>query len=500
MISLAEVTSLDPLTARPFGYSAELPVVHTAVAVADLTVGDDVMTELINRQLSITGRMGGTPSFELEPGSIDTEHLVDGAVIATKLDTAAVTREAIVNDAVNASKLAQEAVTEAKIATDAITETKISDDAVTTPKIVAGAIVTDHMVAGTIQGDRLAAFSVEATRIASYNLTAQNASFENGIIQTAMIGNAAITDAKIANLSANKITAGTLSANFINGGTLNSVFIFGNAIESGTVTGTTYRSAGTGSSRVEIHSAAADSVRFYVSPAGGGAPILESTVLAGTEGLILNNPDGGYTRAIGGLRITDYLRPYGSDGVVPIGTSTARFSGVWATDGTINTSDITEKRDVTPVAPETALPRVLQVASDATIQYRWNNGMRKHAGFDAAEVGRIHGEDSAAYIDPSVEANERVNPWKGQPPEEWLDQRQEQSIPEDASPEEKAALRPRLREEARQAWARNRAEFDAECEAMRNAPKGIRSHEMLPDLYASIAALTARLSAIEDQR
>lgn len=159
------------------------------------------------------------------------------------------------------------------------------------------------------------------------------------------------------------------------------------------------------------------------------------------------------------------------DDSLPLGQSSNRWKEVWSVNGVIQTSDRSEKADVDPVPGQAALERVKKVAEQATISYRWPDGTRRHAGFDADKVGEIHGEATAAFIDPSIEADRRVNP-------------------HDASdePDEHAG-------------------FEAETAAMSEAPKGLRYTEMLPDLYAALAAqqtqieaLTARITALEAGR
>jgi hypothetical protein len=184
------------------------------------------------------------------------------------------------------------------------------------------------------------------------------------------------------------------------------------------------------------------------------------------------------------------------DNAKSLGVSTRRWTEVFAVNGTINTSDINEKTDVAPIPGNSALDRVLRTAANA-ITFKWRNGKRTHAGFSAQGVGQEHGDDTAAYIDPAVEANARTNPYAAaEPTAEWY----ADYVDDDADADEQTEQRA----EAEAEWVEAREEFDRETEAMRNAPKGIRPAELIPDLYAAIAeqqrqieALTARVEALE---
>lgn len=179
-----------------------------------------------------------------------------------------------------------------------------------------------------------------------------------------------------------------------------------------------------------------------------------------------------------------------------LGDATKRWKDIYATNGTIQTSDVNDKTDVIPIAGSAALDRVLRTAANA-IRFRWANGTRIHAGFSAQGVGQEHGDDTAAYIDPAVEANARTNPYAAtDPTAEWY----ADYVDEDADADEQTEQRT----EAEAEWVKARDDFDAETQAMLEAPKGLRPSELIPDLYAALAeqqkqieALTARVAALE---
>jgi hypothetical protein len=173
-----------------------------------------------------------------------------------------------------------------------------------------------------------------------------------------------------------------------------------------------------------------------------------------------------------------HLYPW-TDNQIKLGESNRRYTQVWATTGTIQTSDVKEKRDIEVIERKTAAERVKQVAQSA-IEFKWNDGTRTHAGFDAEAVSEVIEGHSAAYIDPAVEARERVNPYVNEPDEEWLDKYDDEQTAVDE-------------------WTTARERFDEETELMLQAPKGLRYAEMIPDLYAAVAELLEQNAAMREE-
>jgi hypothetical protein len=165
----------------------------------------------------------------LDPGSVGTDHLADGAVTGIKVATAAIDTAHIANLAVGSAQISDLAVTNAKMANLSVTAAKIADLAVTSAKIADLAVTTAKIGDAQITNAKIDRASVDKLVVTTAdiaNASITTAKIENGAITTALIANAAIetaqladasiTDAKIVSLTANKLTAGTIDASKIN--------------------------------------------------------------------------------------------------------------------------------------------------------------------------------------------------------------------------------------------------------------------------------------------
>lgn len=265
-----------------------------------------------------TGARSAIPS-DLSDNIITNQKLVDGAVNAAKIATAAITEVKIDNNAITAAKIAAGAITEvkidtgaitsAKIATGAITETKIAADAITAPKIAAGSIEAGKIAAGAITAEKIAASAIDADKIATNAITAikiaagaveagkiaagaitadkiaanaietskiaadaiTSSKIVAGAITAAKIDSLAITSDKIAAsaITASKIQAGEIDVTKLSAGTLSV-----NNLEAGSLKTTTYIRTGTaGGGRIDIAASASSGLPagLYIYNSGGTA-------------------------------------------------------------------------------------------------------------------------------------------------------------------------------------------------------------------------------------
>jgi len=254
---------------------------------------------------------------------------------------------------------------------------------------------------GSISGDQITGGTIQGTTINADNLTISGQfSFgdisisSNDIVGT--IDNGAIPDTKLGNISANKITAGTMSADRISGGTINGGLIGGGAISmtfnitsSLTVQGQTVRATGNLETGDRINHGTSQYIdmgqtTFYLRPDGA------------TSGLQLGSTTTSYIRT--------NFRP-NVDNSFGLGSSGSRWTDVWAVDGTINTSDITQKTDVVPATLGLDFIDTL-----TPIEFKWaDGGVRTHLGFSAQDVKQKlidekgESQNYAVYVQGSYE-------------------------------------------------------------------------------------------------
>ena len=263
-------------------------------------------------------------------------------------------------------------------------------------KITTGTLsVTNAEISGTLEFNKITQSSVNIIE----NMLA------NGSVTENKIGNGAVTDAKVGNLSATKITTGTMSADRISGGSIS-----GDLITGGTINGTTINAGtltGTGS-------------LDGLNVGSGGLGLGGTLNLAGNQVTQFGNMDGsGYVRTtsygsfsqvydrnsstlidFGGTQID--MKPNNSlkarfttvqmtsyddirqslDNTYDLGGSSARWDDVYATNGTIQTSDVTLKENI--VTTDLGLDFVNDLNP---IEFTWiDGGERTHLGFSAQDI------------------------------------------------------------------------------------------------------------------
>lgn len=181
----------------------------------------------------------------------------------------------------------------------------------------------------------------------------------------------------VTNINASNITSGTINANRINAGYLTAGSIGGWTINTNTI------------SRNGI-TLGAD----YISLGNTGTT--GSTINLGTAKI--------YNIGGGGVGISGYMTVGGdispqNDNTSALGSLAARFKELWAVDGSINTSDITDKRDIKTI--DNGVEFVLNLKP---VQFKWKDRVRNHYGFIAQDVKEtmtyVGIDDAGVYIDP----------------------------------------------------------------------------------------------------
>jgi hypothetical protein len=282
-----------------------------------------------------TGARSAIPS-DLADNIITNAKLVDDAVTAAKIATAAITEVKIDNNAITAAKIAAGAITEvkidnaaitaAKIAANAVTSTAIANDAITTPKLTANAITADKITASAITSDKIAANAIDADKIAANAITA--AKLAAGSVEAGKIAAGAITADKIAanaiesdKIAANAITSAKIVANAITADKIVSSAITADKIATNAITASkiqageidvTKLSAGT----ISVNNLEAGSLKtttyIRAGAAGGGRIDMSASASSGLPaGLYIYNSGGSPVFEAplgGGVTITGHLK------------------------------------------------------------------------------------------------------------------------------------------------------------------------------------------------
>ena len=123
-----------------------------------------------------------------------------------------------------------------------------------------------------------------------------------------------------------------------------------------------------------------------------GAPNNDDTHLKGnaSSGYLYLGNGGTYKFYSTSSSVSGFL-PY-TDNTFDIGAGGLRFDDVYATNGTIQTSDVNMKKDITNATLGLNFINALR-----PVEYKWKDGSRKHQGFIAQEVKTVlDAQDAAA--------------------------------------------------------------------------------------------------------
>ena len=126
--------------------------------------------------------------------------------------------------------------------------------------------------------------------------------------------------------------------------------------------------------------------------------------LGGTNGVVLGSGTYSGTGRIvvdvfGGLNT---LRPY-ADNVTSLGTSVSRYTVVYATTGTINTSDATEKQQVREL--DNAERRTAQRVKGLIRAFKWNEAVKSKGDGARIHVGVMAQDVEAAFAAEGLDAS-----------------------------------------------------------------------------------------------
>jgi hypothetical protein len=153
---------------------------------------------------------------KLAENSVATAKIVALAVTTAKIAAAAVTEEKLGNESVAEAKIKALAVTAAKLAAESVTEAKIGALAVTAAKIAAEAVTTGKIANLAVTAAKIAAEAVETAKIANLAVTA--AKLAEAAVETAKIKDKAVTAAKIGLLPGARVKRSGASVNITSRG------------------------------------------------------------------------------------------------------------------------------------------------------------------------------------------------------------------------------------------------------------------------------------------
>ena len=379
---------------------------------------------------------------------IQEANITDLTVTDAKIATAAITEAKIANLAVTDAKIASltadkltagtidaSVITVSNLNASNITSGTISADRISGGSIDAGLITSgtmsaDRISGGSISGDLISGGTIEGTTINAGNLNISgqfsfgdvNISSNDivGRINSNALDGAKLTDgtvsnAKVGNLSADKITTGSMSAARITSGTMSADRISGGSIDAGIITSGTMsadRISGGTLQGMTISGAtiSAVSISSVGGISSGGAVTGNSATFSGvTKGSTFQSSNNSSQVGFGSSSV--FLRGGGGtdfeagstnksyqnlapsiDNFRDLGTSSLRWDDVRATNGSIVTSDINLKENIS----NTDLG--LDFINDLTpIEFTWaafggdeDNpavaGTRTHLGFSAQDV------------------------------------------------------------------------------------------------------------------
>jgi len=412
-------------------------------AVATAKIADDAVTQA-----------------KIADNAIGSDQIASGAVIAGKLQTNAVTTSNIQTNAITTVKITDANITTAKIADDAVTTAKIPDQAVTGAKIAANTIGSGNLGSGCVLTAAIADANVTTAKIADDAVTdAKLADSINSAItaNTAKVTNAThtgeVTGATALTIADNVVDEANLK---VSNSPTDGYFL---SAQSGNTGGLTWAQVSSGISAVvddttpelggnldadnkDIHSVdqlsigtSSLSYDFFIY---GTKSNEEGELFRMTNTNTSTSADGRYitfytgtnhygslgTKAVAygqgiffssngcGLRATsqfttDIVGP--CDGIgddkdndVDLGQSNNRFDDVYATNGTIQTSDRNLKQDIEELSD--AERRVAVAAKGLLRKFRWKDAVAEKGDNARIHFGIVAQDLEAAFTAEGLDA------------------------------------------------------------------------------------------------
>ncbi len=278
-----------------------------------------------------------------------------------------------------------------QIAAGAVTESRLADDAVTTAKIADGAVNTDRLGTQAVTGAKIAANTIGSGNLDSNCVL--TAAITDANVTTAKIADSAVTGAKIANTT---ITPDKLTGS-ITGSQLSTPITFtdGKSQEENAIVTITNSNSGTSQDGRMLSMIAGSnhrgSVGYTEVQYGSG------TFFAGAGcGLLATSQFSTHI-----VQPCDEIGDF-QDNAVDLGASSNRFDDVYATNGTIQTSDRNEKQDIAELSD--AERRVAVAAKGLLRKFKWIDAVTEKGDDARIHFGIIAQDLQAAFAAESLDA------------------------------------------------------------------------------------------------
>ena len=397
-------------------------------AITNAKIADNAVTSsTLATGAVVAGKLqiSSVASANLQSDSVTTVKIADDAVTEAKLadsinsaiaaNTAKVTNATHTGDVTGSTALtiADDAVTNAKIANSAVDTDQIADDAVTTAKLADQ--INSIMAANTAKVTN-ATHTGEVTGATALTITdgaVATAKIADDAVTTAKIADQNVTGAKIApstvasgNLANNAVTtAKILDGQITNAKILNNTIVGGKFVKP--VTLDDYRSTSTDSTLIinNINSSTQGRAIDFKVSGGFKGSIGNSSILFGDAlfmanygaGIMAMTQQGTYHAVVPCTSVGQFY-----DNVVDLGTPSARWDDIYATNGTIQTSDRNEKQNIEELSD--AERRAAVAAKGLMRKFKWKNAVEKKGDNARTHFGVIAQDLEAAFTAEGLDA------------------------------------------------------------------------------------------------
>ena len=436
---VASVTSLNVSGSESSPATLTFTIGDAPTATADIQ-NNAITTPLITDNAVTDAKINSLSANKITAGTIDASQITVTNIDADNITTGSLSADNIQIDNVTLDTdgsgnliIKSGGVGTNQIANNAITTVLINDDAITTAKIIDDAVTNALIATDAVNQDSIAANSVTATEIVANTITASE------------IAASTITSAQIAS---NTITAGNIAANTITASEMNVTNLSSISADLGSITGGSIN-IGSGNFTVDTSGnvvanniSVRGKIRANVTPTGtsqaGLFSELSDTFTGGSDPLLVlngsddadkdlfllvgddaynmdfdasgnptSNNDGLLLFGTGSIFMGSRNSAFGTieDDSNDLGSPVGRWDDIYATNGTIQTSDANNKSNI--ANSDLGLNFVSQLTPR---KYTLNGGdsSRTHYGLIAQEVktvldnNNISTNDFAAYIASEV--------------------------------------------------------------------------------------------------